>query len=157
MGVNLRNLKPARGAVKDRKRLGRGVGSGLGKTSGRGHKGEGSRAGGAVTPGFEGGQMPLQRRLPKRGFRNPSRTAYQIVSLQRLEEKFSAGTTIDSDVLRREQVVRGRGPVKILADGELTKALTIRIEGISAKAREKVLAAGGTVEVVERSSSSSDA
>ena len=157
MGVDLKSLKPARGAVKDRKRVGRGVGSGLGKTAGRGHKGAGARSGGAVTPGFEGGQMPLQRRLPKRGFHNPSRVTYQIVSLQRLEDKFPAGATIDSNLLRREGIVRGRGPVKVLADGEVTKAMTIRVEGISAKAREKILAAGGAVEVVERSPSLSDA
>lgn len=102
-----------------------------------------------MSPGFEGGQMPLQRRLPKRGFHNPSRVRVQIVSLRRLEEKFAAGATIDSELLRRERIVRGKGPIKILGDGEVTKALTIRVEGISAKAREKVLAAGGTVEVSE--------
>jgi large subunit ribosomal protein L15 len=148
MGVDLSHLKPARGALKDRKRLGRGVGSGLGKTSGRGHKGAGARSGGAVTPGFEGGQMPLQRRLPKRGFRNPSRAVFEVVSVGRLEEKFAPGTFVDSALLRRERMVRGKGPVKILSDGEVTKALTLRVEGISAKAREKVIAAGGTVEVV---------
>ncbi len=150
MAVDLKTLKPAHGAVTERKRLGRGIGSGLGKTSGKGHKGAKSRSGGAITPGFEGGQMPLQRRLPKRGFRNPSRVTYQVVSLARLEALFPAGATVDSESLRRARIVRGAGPVKILSDGEVTKALTVKVEGVSAKAREKLLAAGGTVEVPPR-------
>lgn len=149
MAVDLRSLKPAKGAVKDRKRLGRGPGSGLGKTSGRGHKGAGARTGANVTPGFEGGQMPLQRRLPKHGFRNPSRVDFNIVAVERLES-FPAGATVDSEALRRQGIVRRRGPVKVLSDGEITKALNVKVEAISAKAREKVLAAGGTVEVVTR-------
>jgi large subunit ribosomal protein L15 len=144
--VDLASLKPAKGAVKVRKRLGRGVGSGLGKTSGRGQKGAGSRTGSKVTPGFEGGQMPLARRLPKRGFHNHSRVAYQVVSLDRLE-RFDAGTVIDEETLRRSRIVKGRGPVKILSDGEIAKALTIKVAAVSAKAREKIVAAGGTVEV----------
>jgi large subunit ribosomal protein L15 len=139
-------LKPAKGAVKDRKRLGRGVGSGLGKTSGRGQKGAGSRTGSKVTPGFEGGQMPLARRLPKRGFHNHSKVRYHVVSLDHLE-RFDAGTVIDEETLRRRRVVKGRGPVKILSDGEIAKALTIKVSAVSAKAREKIVAAGGTVEV----------
>lgn len=145
MPVDLRSLKPAKGAVKDKKRLGRGVGSGLGKTSGRGQKGAGSRTGAKVSPGFEGGQMPLARRLPKRGFRNPLRVRYEIVSLDRLE-RFDPGAVIDEETLRRSRIVKGRGPVKILSDGEIGKALTIKVAAVSAKAREKILAAGGTVE-----------
>ena len=146
MPVDLASLKPAKGAVKDRKRLGRGVGSGLGKTSGRGQKGAGSRSGSKITPGFEGGQMPLARRLPKRGFHNPSKVSYRVVSLDRLE-CFDAGTVIDEETLRRSRIVKGRGPVKILSDGEIAKALTIKVAAVSAKAREKIIAAGGTVEV----------
>src|ERR1700739_2009105 len=110
MAIDLASLKPAKGAVRDKKRLGRGIGSGRGKTSGRGQKGAGSRTGAKVTPGFEGGQMPLARRLPKRGFRNPLKVPYQVVSLERLE-RFAAGTVVDEDTLRRERIVRGRGPI----------------------------------------------
>jgi large subunit ribosomal protein L15 len=145
VAVDLSRLKPARGAVKERKRLGRGVGSGLGKTSGRGQKGAGSRTGAKVTPGFEGGQMPLARRLPKRGFRNPLKVPYQVVSLARLE-RFAAGAVVDEEALRRERIVKGRGPIKILSDGDVAQALTVRVAAVSAKAREKILAAGGTVE-----------
>lgn len=145
MGIDLSKLKPARGAIKERKRLGRGVGSGLGKTSGRGQKGAGSRTGAKVTPGFEGGQMPLARRLPKRGFRNPLKVPYHVVSLDRLG-RFTAGATVDEEALRRERIVKGRGPIKILSDGDISKALTVRVAAVSARAREKILAAGGTVE-----------
>ena len=144
MPVDLKSLKPAKGAVRVKKRLGRGIGSGLGKTSGRGQKGAGSRTGSKITPGFEGGQMPLARRLPKRGFTNHSRTTYIVISLDRLE-RFEANTVIDEDILRRERIVRGHGPVKILSDGEIAKPLTIKV-AVSAKAREKIVAAGGTVE-----------
>lgn len=147
MPVDLRSLKPAKGAVKDKKRLGRGIGSGLGKTSGRGQKGAGSRTGAKVTPGFEGGQMPLARRLPKRGFTNPTRVAYAVVSLDRLA-RFDANSVVDAETLRRERIVKGRAPIKILSDGEITKPLTLKVAAISAKAREKIEAAGGTVEVV---------
>ncbi len=147
MPVDLRSLKPAKGAVKDKKRLGRGIGSGLGKTSGRGQKGAGSRSGAKVTPGFEGGQMPLARRLPKRGFTNPSRVDYSIVSLDSLA-RFDANSVVDCETLRRERIVKGRAPIKILSDGEITKPLTVKVDAVSAKAREKIVAAGGTVEVV---------
>ena len=145
--ISLRGLKPASGAVRDRKRLGRGIGSGLGKTSGRGQKGSGSRSGYGRKPGFEGGQMPLQRRLPKRGFHNDTRVEYQIVSLERLAV-FDSGAVVDGDALRQAGIIRRRGPIKVLSDGEIGKPLTLKVEGISAKAREKVLAAGGTVELV---------
>ena len=144
--IGLRTLKPAPGAVRDRRRLGRGIGSGLGKTSGRGQKGSGARSGYGRKPGFEGGQMPLQRRLPKRGFHNPTRVEFQVVSLERLAQ-FDAGAVVDGEALRKAGIVRRRGPIKVLAGGELAKPLTLKVDGISAKAREKVLAAGGTVEL----------
>jgi large subunit ribosomal protein L15 len=147
--VDLKSLRPAKGAVKDKKRLGRGIGSGLGKTSGRGQKGAGSRTGAKVTPGFEGGQMPLARRLPKRGFHNPNRVTYQIVSVGRLEG-FEANAVVTEEALRLARIVKGRGPVKILSDGEVGKPLTVKV-AVSAKAREKIVAAGGTVEGRETS------
>jgi large subunit ribosomal protein L15 len=144
--MDLSSLRPAAGANKARKRLGRGTGSGLGKTSGKGHKGKGSRSGGNTPPGYEGGQMPLARRLPKRGFRNLFRQEYEIVNLSSLE-KFSAGSVIDIAVLRDAGLVKGKKKVKILADGELTKALTIKAHAFSGKAREKILSLGGAAEV----------
>jgi large subunit ribosomal protein L15 len=145
--MDLSSLRPAPGANKSRKRLGRGPGSGLGKTSGRGHKGKGARSGGNTPPGYEGGQMPLSRRLPKRGFRNPFREEYQIINLGTLE-RFAAGVVVDSAALREAGLVRGKKKIKILADGELTKALTIKAHAFSGKAREKITALGGTAEVV---------
>ena len=144
--MDLSHLRPAAGAVKKRKRLGRGTGSGLGKTSGKGHKGRGSRSGGNTPPGYEGGQMPLARRLPKRGFRNPSREEFGIVNLGSLE-RFTAGSVIDLAALREAGLVRGKKKVKILAQGELTKALTVKAQAFSQHAREKIMAAGGSVEV----------
>ena len=144
--MNLSSLRPAVGANKERKRLGRGPGSGLGKTSGKGHKGKGSRSGGNTPPGYEGGQMPLSRRLPKRGFRNPFREEYQIVNLGSLEN-FSVNV-IDIAALQSAGLVRGKKKVKILADGDFTKVLTIKAHAFSGKAREKITALGGTVEVV---------
>lgn len=144
--MDLSHLKPAPGARKKRKRVGRGPGSGLGKTSGRGQKGAGARSGGSVPPGYEGGQMPLSRRLPKRGFHNPFRKEYEIVNLGSLE-RFDAGATVDVDALRERGLVRGRKQqVKILAKGELSKALTVRAAAFSAKAREIIVARGGTAE-----------
>jgi len=144
--MNLSHLRPAAGAVKKRKRLGRGTGSGLGKTSGKGHKGRGSRSGGNTPPGYEGGQMPLARRLPKRGFRNPFREEYQIINLSSLE-RFAPGSVVDLAVLREAGLVRGQRKVKILADGELTKTLTVKAHAFSQKAREKIMALGGATEV----------
>lgn len=144
--MDLSHLKPAPGSRKKRKRVGRGPGSGLGKTSGRGHKGAGARSGGSVPPGYEGGQMPLSRRLPKRGFHNPFRKEYAIVNLGSLE-RFDAGATVDADALRERGLVRGRKQkVKILAKGDLSKALTVRADAFSAKARETIVARGGTAE-----------
>src|SRR5262245_28076170 len=150
--MNLSNWAPAPGGeTKRRKRLGRGPGSGQGKTAGRGHKGRGARSGGNTPPGYEGGQMPLQRRLPKRGFRNPFRVEYAVVNLGQLEARFEAGAVVDAAALHAHGLVHGtRRPIKILADGELKKPLTVKAEKFSAKARAGLEAAGGTAEVVSR-------
>jgi len=149
--MNLGDLAPAPGATKGRKRLGRGPGSGHGKTSGRGHKGRGSRSGGNTPPGYEGGQMPLQRRLPKHGFRNPFRQEFTIVNLGQLEERFDAGTVVDAEALRAKGLVHGlKRPIKILADGTLTKSLTVKANKFSAAAIQRLQAAGGSAEVVQR-------
>lgn len=147
--MDLSNLKPAPGSTRPRKRLGRGPGSGLGKTSGRGHKGRGARSGGNTPPGYEGGQMPLQRRLPKRGFNNPFRVEYAVVNLGQLELYFDAGTVVDIDVLKAKKLVRAKSRlVKILAKGAVSKALTVKAHKFSATARAQLEAAGGAVEVI---------
>jgi large subunit ribosomal protein L15 len=146
--MDLSRLHPAPASNRPRKRVGRGPASGQGKTAGRGHKGRLSRSGGNSPPGYEGGQMPLQRRLPKRGFRPVSRVAYAIVNLGQLAA-FPAGTTVGPDELRGRRLVRGRGPIKCLADGSLPHALTVRLHAFSAKAREQIAAAGGTAEVLD--------
>ncbi len=149
--MNLSDLAPAPGATRPRKRLGRGIGSGHGKTSGRGHKGRGARSGGNTPPGYEGGQMPLQRRLPKHGFRNIFRQEFSIVNLGQLEQHFDAGTVVDGEALRAKGLVRGlKRPIKILADGTLTKALTVKANKFSAAALTRLQASGGTAEVVQR-------
>jgi len=144
--MDLSHLRPAAGSTKNRKRLGRGPGSGQGKTSGKGHKGRGSRSGGNTPPGYEGGQMPLSRRLPKGGFHNPFRKEYDVVNLSSLE-RFSAGAVVDAATLRETGLVGGKRAVKILADGVLTKALTVKAQAFSKQAREKITALGGSVEV----------
>ena len=146
--MGLHNLKPATGSVRSRKRVGRGPGSGLGKTAGRGEKGQKSRSGFARKPGFEGGQMPLQRRLPKRGFKNPFRKEWEIVNLRDLAD-FPDGTVVDVEILKTEGLVNkaGRG-VKILGEGEITRPLTVRAHGFSLSAKRKIEAAGGKVEVI---------
>ena len=145
--MNLSDLAPAPGSRKKRKRVGRGPGSGHGKTSCRGHKGQNSRSGGGVKPGFEGGQMPLQRRLPKRGFTNIFQKTFSIVnvsSLEKLEE-----TEITPEVLIKEGLVRKiQDGVKILGNGELTKAVTVKAHAFSASAKEKIEKAKGTAEVI---------
>src|SRR5262245_2074981 len=147
MGLN--DLKPPRGMKHAKKRIGRGQGSGQGKTAGRGHKGAKSRAGFKFKRGFEGGQMPLHRRVPKRGFHNPFRVAYEVVNLDTLAAKFDAGTVVTPDLLReRGLVAGGTSPVKILARGDVGKALTVRAHKFSGKAAEKIAAAGGTVESI---------
>jgi len=147
--MDLSNLKPARGAKQTRKRVGRGPGSGHGKTAGRGNKGAQSRSGYSYKRGFEGGQMPLHRRLPKRGFTNIFRTEYAIVNLDQLEAKFEKGTTVTRDTLREVGLIHGkRLPIKVLGRGEITKALTVQAHKFSGKAAEKLAAAGGKAEVV---------
>jgi large subunit ribosomal protein L15 len=147
--VGLNNLKPAKGATRQRKRVGRGPGSGLGKTSGRGEKGQKSRSGFAHKVGFEGGQMPLHRRVPKRGFKNRARKEYTEVSLKRLDV-FDAGTIVTPDLLLKHGVIKKvRDGVKVLANGSLTKALTVRAHKFSAKAQETIAGAGGKAEVLE--------
>ena len=147
--MDLSNLKPPRGMKHPKKRIGRGQGSGNGKTAGRGHKGAKSRSGFKFKRGFEGGQMPLHRRVPKRGFHNPFRVEYEIVNLDALVLKFDAGTVITPELLReRGMVARGTGKVKILARGDVDKALTVRAHKFSGKAAEKIAAAGGTVETL---------
>jgi large subunit ribosomal protein L15 len=144
--MDLSHLRPADGATKKRKRIGRGIGSGHGKTAGKGHKGRGARSGGNTPAGYEGGQMPLTRRLPKRGFHNPFREEYHILNLGSLE-RFAPGTSVDQETLRQAGLVRGRKKVKILAKGELTKALQVRADACSQQAREKIIALGGSIEV----------
>ena len=146
--MDLSNLKPAPGSRQQRKRLGRGPGSGLGKTSGRGHKGKGARSGGNTHPRFEGGQMPLQRRLPKRGFHNPFRTAYTVVNLAKLEAAFEAGAVVDAAALLARGLVRAGRPVKVLGHGTLSKALTVKAAAFSESARAAIGSAGGSAEVV---------
>jgi len=149
--MNLSTLSPARGATKKRKRIGRGPGSGHGKTSGKGHKGRGARSGGNTPPGYEGGQMPLQRRLPKRGFHNLFRKTFSIVNLSQLEARFDSGATVDAAALQAQGLVRNvREKIKVLGDGTLTKALTVKADKFSAAAKQKLEAAGGSVEVVTR-------
>ena len=148
--MGLHNLKPAKGSVRNRKRVGRGPGSGLGKTAGRGEKGQKSRSGFARKPGFEGGQMPLHRRIPKRGFTNsPFRKEFAVVNLGRLEV-FEAGTIVTPDLLVRQGILKQlRDGLKVLADGELTKPLTVHAHRFSGKAQERIAALGGKAELIQ--------
>jgi large subunit ribosomal protein L15 len=146
--LNLSNLSPQKGATKQRKRLGRGPGTGHGKTAGRGHKGFKSRSGSGVKPGFEGGQMPLQRRIPKRGFNNIFKKEYAIVSLDQLEA-FEGAEIISTSALIEAGTVKKGVMVKILANGTLTKPVKVQVEKISGKAKEIIEAAGGEVIMVE--------
>ncbi|WP_089609487.1 50S ribosomal protein L15 [Dehalobacterium formicoaceticum] len=146
--MNLSELRPAPGSKKKATRVGRGTGSGLGKTSGRGHKGQKSRSGGGVRPGFEGGQMPLHRRLPKRGFTNIFKKEIVNVSLADLN-RFEPGTTVTPELLVETGIIKSvKDGIKILANGELEKALTVQVHGCSKVAAEKITAAGGRVEVI---------
>ena len=147
--MSLNNLRPPKGAKHAKKRVGRGQGSGNGKTAGRGHKGQKSRSGYKFKRGFEGGQMPLHRRVPKRGFHNPFRVEYEVVNLDTLAERFDVGAVVTPELLReRGLVARGKGLVKILGRGEVGKALTVRAHKFSGKAAEKIAAAGGTAEAL---------
>lgn len=146
--MKLHNLQPAKGSRQARKRVGRGHGSGLGKTSGRGSKGQWARAGGGVRPGFEGGQMPLYRRLPKRGFNNKWKTFFALVNVQDLE-MFPSGSVVELSALQAAGLVKNPlDGVKILGTGEITKALTVRASAFSKSAALKIAAAGGQVEVI---------
>jgi large subunit ribosomal protein L15 len=145
--MDLSNLKPPSGATHAKKRIGRGQGSGNGKTAGRGHKGAKSRSGFKFKRGFEGGQMPLHRRVPKRGFHNPFSVKYEVVNLDLLGLKFEAGAVVTPELLHERGLVAGGGrPVKVLGRGELGKALTVRAHKFSGKAAEKIQAAGGAAE-----------
>ena len=146
--MKLHDLKPAEGARKDKTRVGRGTGSGCGKTSGRGHKGQKSRSGGGVRPGFEGGQMPIYRRLPKRGFKNIWRKNYAEVNVSTLNI-FDDGSTVDAVALVEMGILKNvLDGVRILGDGELTKKLTVKAQGFTKSAIAKIEAAGGSHEVI---------
>jgi large subunit ribosomal protein L15 len=146
--MDLSNLKPSERSRFTKKRVGRGQGSGNGKTAGRGHKGAQSRSGYSFKRGFEGGQMPLHRRVPKRGFHNPFRVEYSVVNLDTLAERFEEGTTITPELLRERGVAPGKGLIKVLARGDINKKLTVQAHKFSGKAVEKIAAAGGAAEVL---------
>lgn len=147
--MSLSHLRPPKGARHSKKRIGRGQGSGLGKTAGRGHKGAKSRSGFKHKRGFEGGQMPLHRRVPKRGFHNPFRVVYAVVNLDTLTDRFESGTVVTRERLRELGLVQSNSElVKVLGRGEITKPLTVRVHKFSAKAAEKIVAAGGVAETV---------
>ncbi len=150
--MKLNELRPARGAVRPRKRVGRGEGSGSGGTAGRGHKGHKSRSGGGQAVGFEGGQMPIQRRVPKAGFKNVNRVEYQVVNVADLK-LFEAGVEITPATLKERRLARKSAiPVKLLGHGEVDRAIRICVHAVSESARRKVEAAGGTVELVKSKS-----
>jgi large subunit ribosomal protein L15 len=146
--MSLNNLRPPKGATHAKKRVGRGQGSGNGKTAGRGHKGAQSRSGYHFKRGFEGGQMPLHRRVPKRGFHNPFRVEYEVVNLDTLEQRFDAGAVVTREMLIDARLVTGNAPIKVLGRGEVSKALTVHAHKFSGKAAEKIAAAGGKVEAL---------
>ena len=145
----LDRLKPPCGAVRKKRRVGRGEGSGWGKTAGKGSKGQNSRSGGGVKAGFEGGQMPLQRRLPKRGFTNIFKKTYAVVNVGTLSERFKEGDVVDRAVLIERGILkRKRLPLKVLGEGEINIAITVKADSFSKSAREKIEACGGKVEVL---------
>ena len=147
--MKLHELSPAAGSTKERKRIGRGAGSGQGKTAGKGHKGQKARAGRGMRPGFEGGQMPLQRRLPKRGFNNIFRKVVVTVNVSDLEAKFESGAVVDTDALKAAGLVKNYfDAVKVLGNGELTKSLNVKVNAYSESAKQKIEAAGGKAEVI---------
>jgi large subunit ribosomal protein L15 len=145
--MKLHELMTPKGSRKKRKRLGRGVGSGSGKTAGRGTKGQNSRSGGGVPLGFEGGQMPLQRRIPKRGFTNIFRKQYEIINVRDLKH-FKSGEIVDRDTLLRAGLLKKAGAIKLLGEGDLSYPLDIKVNKVSRAAKEKIESAGGKVEVV---------
>ncbi|HEX5031753.1 MAG TPA: 50S ribosomal protein L15 [Candidatus Eisenbacteria bacterium] len=147
--MRIGQIKPAKGATKDRKRRGLGPASGLGGTAGKGHKGQLARTGGKVARWFEGGQMPIQRRLPKVGFKNPTRVEYQVVNVGRLAS-YGAGETVDRASLQSKRLIdRVNLPVKLLGTGDVPGALQVKVDAVSASARQKIEAAGGTITVPE--------
>ena len=147
--MSLTGLKPPKGAKHSKKRVGRGQGSGHGKTASRGHKGAKSRSGFTHKRGFEGGQMPLHRRMPKRGFHNPFRIEYAVVNLDTIAEVFDAGSEVTPELLQERGLIGGsRKKVKVLGRGDVTKKLTVRAHKFSGTAQEKITAAGGTAEVL---------
>lgn len=147
--MKLHELSPAEGSKKAVKRIGRGAGSGQGKTAGKGHKGAKARSGYSRQAGFEGGQMPLQRRLPKRGFNNYFRTEYAVVNLSSLEERFEDGAVVDAESLKTVGLIKKElDGIKVLGKGDLTKALTVKVAAISETAKAKIEAAGGKAEVL---------
>ena len=148
--MRIDTIKPAEGATTSRKSLGRGIGSGIGKTSGKGHKGQWARSGGGVRPGFEGGQMPLIRRIPKRGFNNHFRKEYSIVNLSVLEG-LEANSVVDIEMLNEKgliKLVKNSAGLKVLGNGQLTKALTVKAQAFSASAKEAIEKAGGKAEEI---------
>jgi large subunit ribosomal protein L15 len=148
MAVNLSNLKPPRGSRHRKVRVGRGIGSKLGKTAGKGNKGQKSRKGYSRRPGFEGGQMPLRRRIPKRGFHNPTRSEYAVVNVESLDI-FPAGSTVTPELLIASGLIRQvRAEIKVLGDGELANSLTVQAHKFSKSAEEKITRAGGKVEIL---------
>lgn len=147
--MNLGNIRPAAGATRTRKRRGKGAATGLGGTAGKGHKGKKARSGGKIPAWFEGGQMPIQRRVPKRGFKNPGRVEYQVVKVGRLSAAENSAV-IDRAWLVEKRIVRRPGPIKLLAGGDLKVAVTVKVDAASAGAKKAIEAAGGTVEVPAR-------
>ena len=148
--MRIHTIQPAIGAPTSDKRLGRGIGSGLGKTSGKGHKGQWARSGGGVRPGFEGGQTPLARRLPKRGFNNKFAITYDIVNVEQLNV-FEEGTVVTAELLIEKRIVtrKNNGGIKVLVHGNLTKKLTVQADKFSASAKAAIEAAGGVAEVID--------
>ena len=145
--MKMHELAPAMGSTKEAKRIGRGHGSGNGKTAGKGHKGQHARAGHGMRPGFEGGQMPLQRRVPKRGFNNIFATEWAAINVSALEV-FEDGTVVDAALLAEKGIIKKNLPVKVLGNGKLTKKLEVKLNAFSASAAEKINAAGGKAEVI---------
>ena len=146
--MNLSNLKPTPGSTHSKKRLGRGIGSGTGKTAGKGHKGQNARSGGGTRPGFEGGQTPWFKRIPKRGFTNRFRKEYATVNVSALN-KYPEGTVVDTELLLKDRLIRKElDGLKVLGDGEITVKLTVKTNKITKSAQDKIEAAGGSVEVV---------
>jgi large subunit ribosomal protein L15 len=147
--MKLHQLAPNEGATKEKKRVGRGIGSGLGKTCGKGHKGQKTRSGDRNLPSwFEGGQTPLHKRVPKRGFRSVNRVVYSVVNVKTLDKYFSEGQEITPELLYEKGLVKKGMPVKILGDGEITKRLTVKAHAFSSSAKEKIEAVGGSCEVL---------